>query len=83
MAKGSSEITATEEADRHHPSHWHLGHHLKHVVKADGRRVYIASNPVEADELRDKLSKHDSDAELVLHGSTSISLPCEKSTHFI
>jgi low temperature requirement protein LtrA len=69
MAKGSSEITATEEADRHHPSHWHLGQHLKHVVKADGRRVYIASNPVEADELRHKLSEQELDAELVLHGS--------------
>ena len=69
MAKKSSEITATEKADEHHSTHRHLNHHLKHVVKADGRRVYIASNPVEADELRHTLSKHDLNAELVLHGS--------------
>jgi low temperature requirement protein LtrA len=69
MAKTSSESTAAEMVDERHSSHLHLFHHLKHVVRADGRRVYIASNPVEADELRSKLSEHDSDAELVIHGS--------------
>jgi low temperature requirement protein LtrA len=69
MAKTSSEITAAETADGHHATPRHLFHHLKQVVRADGRRVYIARDPVEADELRRKLSEHDSEAELVIHGS--------------
>lgn len=69
MAKTSSEITAAESPDEHDTTHRHLFHHLKQVVRADGRRVYVASNPVEADELRHKLSEHDPEAELVVHGS--------------
>lgn len=69
MAKTSSETTARDVVDEHHLSHWHLGSHLKHLVKADGRRVYVADNPVDAEQLRRQLSEHNSDAELVIHGS--------------
>lgn len=55
--------------DEHHQSHGLRGHHLKHLIKADGRRVYVARSPIEAEELRRKLSEHDCGAELVIHGS--------------
>ena len=50
-------------------NHHSVGNHSKHLVRADGKRVWIVSNPIEAHRLRQKLEKDDTDADLVIHGS--------------
>lgn len=69
MAKTSSEKTIADVEAHHHQAHWHLTSRFKHLVRADGTRVYVANNPVEAEELRRAVCEHDSDAEFVVHGS--------------
>jgi low temperature requirement protein LtrA len=69
MAKGSSEKTITDVEHNHHQAHWHINPPFKYLVRPDGKKVYVAGNPLEASELRRALSEHDSDAEFVVHGS--------------
>ena len=69
MTKTPSATTVSTVQNGQHHSHLHIGQHFKHLVRSDGRRVYVADNPMEAEELRRALSEHGSDAELVIHGS--------------
>ena len=58
-----------EKAKSPSVQHQSVSDHSKHLVRADGKRIWIASNPIEAQRLLQKLHKDDTDSELVIHGS--------------
>ena len=73
---------AASEASEGHPQHHHYhlphlphynlrktGQRLRHLLHPDGRKVHIAQNPAEAEELKRTLSQDDDEIEIFIHGS--------------
>ena len=53
---------------RHRYFH-HNGQRIRQFVRADGRKVHVASSPGEVEKMRRKMAVVDNDFDLVVHGS--------------
>ena len=47
----------------------HNGHRIRHFVRANGKKVHVASSPGEAEKMRRKMAVVDDDFDLVVHGT--------------
>ena len=68
---GGVDTPASASGAQHHSHLHHTRNRIRHLLRADGRKVHIASSPVEADQLRKTLTttNEKDDFDLVIHGS--------------